>query len=97
MDWAILEKVGIAGVAVAGFWVMYQVFIMFMKQWGASTEALNRNSDAYKELSKVFENAHERDLEFQKDMVGLSKDTNQKVSELHRELVERKGGNNHGA
>lgn len=88
MDWAILEKVGIAGVAVAGFYVMYRVFILFMEQWSASTQALNRNSDGYEKLSKVFEQSHEREMEFQRDMMHISKDTNEKVTKLHQELVE---------
>ena len=90
MEWAILEKVGIAGVALGGFWIMYQLFILFMNQWGASTEALNRNSDGYEKLSKVFEQSHEREMEFQKEMLSVSQDTNDKVTEMHRELLDKK-------
>lgn len=90
MDWAVLEKVGIAGVAVVAIWAMYKVFVVFMNQWSNSTDALNRNTEGYKSLSRVFEIAHERDLEFQKEMMSLSKDTNRKVEELHTELVKQK-------
>ena len=90
MDWSILEKVGIAGVALGGFWIMYKIFVLVMNQWNASTEALNRNTKGYEQLSKVFEIAHERDLEFQKEVMHLAKDTNRKVAELHNELVNRK-------
>ena len=90
MDWSVLEKIGIAGVAVVGFWIMYQVFILFMKQWGASTEALNRNSESYEQLSRVFGQAHERELEFHREMMHVSNDTNRKVTELHREFLEKR-------
>lgn len=97
MDWSVLEKVGIAGVAVVAIWVMYKVFTLFMNQWGNSTDALNRNTEGYRHLARILETSHERDIEFQKELLTLSKDTNRKVDELHTELVKQKyqGGKYH--
>lgn len=84
---AILEKIGIAGICVLVMLFGYRMFVIFMTQWKNSTDAVNNNTTAFMELSKVFEKANEREIEWQKTAMEVMKDTNKKVSDIHNKVV----------
>jgi predicted PurR-regulated permease PerM len=86
-DWTILEKVGIAGICLAVIIVGYKVFTVFIQQWQNSTDAVNKNTSAFTELSKVFERANEREIEWQDKAMDLLKETNKKVKDIHERVV----------
>lgn len=93
----IIEKIGLGGITLVILIGAYQIFIMFLDRWQESTEALNRNSDAYQQLSQVFEESlkhemefREKQMSFQREMTTLTKQTYDKVSEIHEEVVKRK-------
>ena len=96
LDWAILqnlEKIGIAGVAVFAIYIGYLAFKLVLDQWKQSTEAVNKNTEAFTKLSEVFERQAEREVDFQKEVLSMLKDgqatikdTNQKVTEIHRKF-----------
>jgi len=99
VDWAKLGELGIGVVALVVFFFMFK---LVMGQWSKSTEAqltsaqaLERNTQAYEKLSAVFEKSYERELEFQREALGimkensvLLKDTNDRVRDVKR-LLER--------
>lgn len=92
-----LEKAGIAGICIAVLIVGYKVFQLFIGQWknstdaqNISTEALNRNTQSFEQLSAVFERQHEREIQFQQEVRTTMHDTHRKVSELHGTLVVRR-------
>lgn len=99
-----IEKVGIAGIAVAILWFGLQVLKLFAEQWKNSnesqdrgTEALNRNTASFERLTSVFEKASERDVEFQRNMIqmmttaaSIQESTHRKVSEIHGTLILRR-------
>lgn len=86
-----LEKGGILVVAVVSLIVFYKVFTLFMEQWKNSTDAVNKNTTAFDNLSKVFEQSSQREMLFQQEVmqklnhgVDVAKDTNERVRELQR-------------
>jgi len=92
-DLSLLEKISIGGVCFAIIYFGFQVFKIFVTQWQNSTDAVNKNTNAFNELSKVFERAHEREAEFQayaKEKLEASeqreKTTLKKVIEIHEHL-----------
>lgn len=87
LDWAILETIGLGGIAIALIYFGYKIIIFLMERWRESTEALERNTQAYTQLSQVFQQSHEREMEFQKKLILLSEDTNKKVSEIHKNVI----------
>lgn len=100
-DWSIIEKAGIGGVCLAIIFFGFQAFKIVISQWQNSTDAVNKNTDAFMELSKVFERSHEREVEFQAYTKEKLQDHDRKliaseereirildkVSEIHRKLV----------
>lgn len=94
-DWSVIEKGGIAVISVTVIYFGYHVFRLVVEQWKNSTDAVNKNTEAFLELSKVFERSHEREVEFQKEALEilreshkLNRDTNIKVREIHDKIIE---------
>lgn len=94
MDWTTMEKAGIAGVAIFALWCGLQMCKLMMNQWKSSTETVGKNTEAFIQLSNVFEKQAERELEFQRETTALLKsgietgqDTNRKVTEIHIKLT----------
>lgn len=92
-DWSVLNKVGISGICLAIIYFGFQAFRIIIAQWQNSTDAVNKNTNAFMELSKVFERSHEREVEFQaytKEKLEASeereKKTLKKVTEIHEKL-----------
>src|SRR5690606_20558054 len=78
----IIEKIGLGGITLVILIGAYRIFILFLDRWQESTEALNRNSDAYQQLSQVFEESlkheiefREKQMSFQREMTTLTKQT----------------------
>lgn len=86
-DWAILEKIGIAGVCAVFVYFGFQALSLILVQWSNSTDAVNKNTEAFQELSKVFEKSFEREIVFQEEMRERMKDTQEKVTDIHRKIV----------
>jgi hypothetical protein len=86
--WAVMKDIGAAGLGVIALWLFYKIFTMFIEQWGKSTEAINRNTETHKEMQEVFQKSHEREIEFQKEVIILLKDTHKKVNILHSEFID---------
>lgn len=93
-DWGALKGVGVGGICIAIIYFGFQMFKIFIEQWKNSTDAVNKNTEAFAELSKVFERSHERELEFQdyaKEKLQASeereKKTLKKVIEIHEHIV----------
>ncbi len=92
-DPVILEKIGIAGICFAVIFFGFKIFKLVLNQWQSSTEALNRNTDAFKQHTELFAKQAEREVEFQKDVIHkldvgqtIMHDTNKKVTEIHRKI-----------
>lgn len=85
-----LDKVGIAGVAIAILWFGFKVFQIFVQQWKQSTDAVNRNSKSFEKLSVVFEKQSAREEKFQENVLATIGDTHIKVTELHGTLVQNR-------
>ena len=92
MDFASIGEYGVGIVAIAALVYVFTVFIRMweksIKAQNESTKALNRNTVGFMELSKVFEKSHEREVQFQKDVMELMHDTNKKVNEIHNRVVD---------
>lgn len=89
----VLEKVGIAGICLAVIFFGYQLFKLFLAQWQNSTDAVNKNTEAFLELSNFFKKANEREEAFQKqimeqveDGVSVAKDTNKRVRDIQNRI-----------
>lgn len=85
--------IGDYGVGVVGLIVMYLSVKGFFAVWGKSidtqdknTDALNRNTDAYRQLARVLDESSHREQEFQTAILTIVQDTNDKVSEIHKQL-----------
>lgn len=88
-DWTIVEKIGMGGIAFLLIFFGNKILMFLLHQWKASTDALNRNTEGYKQLSKIFEQTSEREIKFQQESLLLMKDTNSKVDELHRKIIKK--------
>lgn len=86
-DWSAIEKAGGIGIAIAVIFVGYKLFQLFIQQWQNSTDAVNNNTTAFQELSKVFEKANEREIEWQEKAMDIMKDTNKKVKDIHDKVI----------
>lgn len=93
IEWSALEKIGIAGVSALALWILYKLVVMFFDQWKVSTEVVNRNTESFNELTKVFEKSHQREIDFQKEVLEkiqvIHKDQKamgNKVSEIHDKI-----------
>jgi hypothetical protein len=94
LDWgAVIEKGGIATISVVALFIGYQVTKLFIGQWKASTDAMDRNTQGYEKLTEVFTKSAEMEEQFQKEVVGMlrqghyiAEDTNRKVHEIHRKV-----------
>lgn len=86
-NWATLDKVGTVGVCVVILIVGYKIFQVFIDQWKNSTEAVNKNTSAFTELSRVFERANEREIDWQERAMDIMKETNKKVKDIHDKVV----------
>jgi len=86
-DWNAIEKAGVVGICVVILIIGFKVFQIFIQQWQNSTEAVNKNTTAFQELSKVFERANEREIEWQDKAMNIMKDTQKKVSDIHDKIV----------
>lgn len=91
LDITVLEKVGIAGVAFGILYFGFQLFKLFMAQWKDSSDAVNKNTEAFTGLARVLEQSNEREIEFQahvKQKLDASEvremATLEKVNEIHR-------------
>lgn len=87
MDWTTLTDLGIGVVAII---LLYQTFMKFADIWQKSidtqqeqTRALDRNAEAYEKLADVFDKNMARETAFQQEVLGVIKDTNRKVTEIH--------------
>jgi hypothetical protein len=88
LDWTtILEKIGIAGICFAVIVVGFKLFTIFIDQWKNSTDAVNKNTEAFTELSNVFKQSSQREIEWQEKAMHLMKDTNKKVKDIHDRIV----------
>lgn len=99
-DWSMLDKVGIAGIALAVIYFGFQVVKLVLQQWenstaaqNSSTAALDKNTEAFERLSDVFAKQAEREVEFQertwrmlKDGAAVANDTNRIVHEINRKI-----------
>src|SRR4051812_32459383 len=99
-DLSMLEKLGITGVVALALIVVIfgiksglQLFQLFMEQWKNSTDAVNKNTDAFMELSNFFKRANEKEEQFQKDImaelrdgVRVARDTNERVKDIQHSL-----------
>lgn len=88
------ELVGTGVITITVVFFGYKMVELFVAQWKASTEALNRNTASFEKLSDVFEQANKNEESFreavmmaQKQLLEHELDTNKKVTELHKKLV----------
>lgn len=86
-DWTAIKEAGVIGLSVVLIIVGFQAFKIIVAQWKSSTDAVNKNTEAFTELSRVFERSHERELEFHAEMRERVKDTQKKVREIHDKIV----------
>lgn len=99
-----LDKIGIAGVAVAILWFGFKALQLFAQQGRQSNDAVNRNTKSFEKLAVVLEKQSAREEKFQENVIGMLRDghaihlsTHQKVSELHGTLVtKRRKGDEEG-
>lgn len=92
VDWTVvLEKSGIGGALILLIYFGFQGFKLMINQWKSSTEAVNKNTKAFVQLSHVFEKSSQREIEFQKEIMKLLnegqytiKDTHKKVEDIQK-------------
>lgn len=98
MDGNMLRELGIGIVAII---IMYLIVKMVLAQWSKSTDAqietnktqsetaqaLEKNAKSYEKLAAVFEKSHDREIEFQREVISSLKDTNSKVNDIHKKIV----------
>jgi hypothetical protein len=94
MNWDIVKDIGGIGIAFGLLFYGFKFFEMLIAQWRNSNDTVNKNTDAFLQLSVVFERAHQRELEFQEESLALLKannklavDTNAKVKEIHEKVI----------
>lgn len=101
MDYTIIEKIGIAGVAFVAIYFGYKMMEIFIAQWKVSTEAINRNTESFEKLTEVVDRAAKREQEFQREATellyeirDLTRETNYHTHKifLHLELNQTKEG-----
>lgn len=93
MDLSFLESIGGVGLAVVLAYFGYKIIMFMIEQWKSSTEALNKNSEAFNKLSVVFEKSDERQIEFQKEILIVMNDTHKKVTDIHNKFIEGENKN----
>lgn len=77
-DFSLVAQLGIAGVSVVGLlWFVFNTTSKLIDSYNANTKALNK-------VSLVTEKALERDLAFQQEILRISRDTNEKVKDIHK-------------
>lgn len=86
-NWEAIEKAGVFGICVVLIIVGYHAFKLILNQWQNSTDAVNKNTEAFTELKNVFERSHEREQAFQEEMRERVKDTQRKVRDIHEKVV----------
>lgn len=86
--WNFLKDLGTGGLAGIALFLFYKMFQIFIDQWDKSTEAINRNTETHKEMKEIFEKSYEREIEFQKEVIILLKDTHKKVNVIHDKVKE---------
>lgn len=101
VDWAKISEAGIGVVAVIAIVILIAILWKgFLAVWNRSidsqeksTDAITKNTEAFNNLSNVFEKSHEREIEFQREALELLKDNNllakqthEKVTDLHEKL-----------
>ena len=89
-DPSIFKDIGIGGLAMFALWIFYKSFIFFIERWKESTDAINRNTETHENLSEVFRIFHEEHKAFERKIIGITEDTNKKVTDIHKDL--RSGG-----
>lgn len=90
MEEILFGKLAELGLGVVALVILYLIVKMFVEMWGRSTDAINRNTNGFEQLSEVLAKSHERDIQFQKDAMKLMRDTHDKVDEIHVKII--KGG-----
>lgn len=74
-------QLGIAGIAVVGLlWFVFNFSAKLIDSYNANTKALNR-------LATVTERSLDRDQTFQQEILKMSKETNEKVKDIHNKVV----------
>lgn len=94
LDWkTIMETASVAGVCFAALYFGFKLIVLFFAQWKDSTEAVNKNTGAFTQLSEVLERSNQREMQFQNRAIELleanntlAKDTNAKVIDIHRKI-----------
>lgn len=81
--WSVAKDIGVGAISVVALYLLYKVFILFIEQWGKSTEAINRNTETHKEMQDIFNKSYEREIEFQKEVIIILKDTHRRVVDMH--------------
>ena len=83
-DWA---KIGELGIGVVALIVLYKVITLFVDMWSKSTDAINRNTEGFQQLSNTLARSHEREVEFQKEAIRMLKENSDLHAETHRNLI----------
>lgn len=86
-DWNAIKEAGVIGICIVLLIVGFKLFNIFIQQWQNSSDAINKNTSAFQELSKVFERANEREIEWQDKAMDIMKDTHKKVKDIHDKVV----------
>lgn len=86
-DWSSFKEMGGLGVSAIAIYFGYRLVVLFIDQWKASTEALNRNTDSFKKLSEVFETQATLEREFQKEVLRLIHDSHDIVTDTSRKVT----------
>jgi hypothetical protein len=92
-----IAEYGVGIVAIVVIYLLVSGIVKgFLEMWkrsvdsqDKSTDALNRNSEAYQQLSNVFKASHEREIEFQKESLVLLRDIHSKTTDIHAEVSKR--------
>jgi hypothetical protein len=94
VDWSILTNIGIGGVSLAALYCIYRLATLFIDQWRLSTDALNRNTESFKQLAQVFETHATLELNFQREVLRIIRDshdlvydTSKKVTRLYDKML----------
>lgn len=76
-----LAQLGIAGIVVVGLlWFLFHFASKLLDSYNRNTEALNR-------VAIVTEKALHQDQDFQQEILRVSRDTNDRVKDIHKKVV----------
>lgn len=92
------SKLGDYGIGIVALVIVYLLVRLFIEMWkmsiesqNKSTDAINRNTSGFTQLSNVLATQSERDRLFQVEALELLKETNKQTKQTHKKVIDIHG------